>query len=437
MNNIYIYTERRTERLLYTLDVVFNHVLFLKYKLLSEDEFRNITDGVKINYSSKQIKDSIHIRPYSLLFSTKITDQNIKIDWKHNIPYFFKTSENKKINHDLFSSVFYMVSRYEEYLPSELDIHNRFKAENTIAFKNNFLEKPVVNLWIKELQKLIEINYPLFEFPKKKYTYLNTIDIDIAYSDKGKSKINIILNSLKCLCIFEFTELKNKYFYFRGYKKDAFDTYDLIEKLTLTQKIKTLYFIQIGKRGKYDKNLPHTSFIFKELIHRLGNKNTIGIHPSYNSNNDKNILYKELRYIEKVLDKKTTKSRQHFLKLSFPETYENLIEIGIEEDYTLGFPSKIGFRAGICNAYPFFNLSTNKTTTLKLYPFQIMDGTLNNYMKLTPELATKKIDEIIASVKSVDGTFISIWHNSSLSELYGWKNWLKVYSYLLQKAKES
>ena len=70
-------------------------------------------------------------------------------------------------------------------------------------------------------------------------------------------------------------------------------------------------------------------------------------------------------------------------------------------------------------------------------PFQIMDGTLNHYENLSPDQATKKIKDIITVIKNNNGTFVSLWHNSSLSEVNEWKNWTKVYETLVKNATKN
>jgi hypothetical protein len=330
-----------------------------------------------------------------------------------------------------------MVTRYEEYLVSELDVHGRFQAENSLAFKHNFLELPVVNIWIDKFRKELEFMFPNELFPSKKYNYLNSLDIDFAFAYKGKSKKMLLGSSLKNLVTLNFKELKNKYSYFFKNQQDPYDTYFLIKKLREKYTTQNVFFFLLGDYGTYDKNISHHSSHLKHLIQEVDKTDLIGIHPSYKSNQNKKQLKKEIGRLETITGKKVVKSRQHFLKLNMPSTYEILIDMGIKEDYSMGFASQIGFRAGICSPFPFFNLSTNKQSDLILHPFQIMDGTLNHYMNLTPEKAIEKIKEITATIKSVNGTFVTLWHNSSLSETQPWENWRNVYEELQAIAKDS
>jgi hypothetical protein len=192
----------------------------------------------------------------------------------------------------------------------------------------------------------------------------------------------------------------------------------------------------LGDRAQFDKNLSPRSRTLQKLIQSLQKNNLIGIHPSYQSHSKKEKIGIEKTRLEKITNKTIERSRQHFLKLDFPTTYENLISNAVKEDFTMGFASQIGFRAGICAAYPFFNLQENKERPLWIHPFQIMDGTLNHYLRLSPEQAISKIEKIVAQTKAVNGTFVSLWHNSSLSEQGEWKDWTEVYKKLVKIAQK-
>jgi hypothetical protein len=75
-------------------------------------------------------------------------------------------------------------------------------------------------------------------------------------------------------------------------------------------------------------------------------------------------------------------------------------------------------------------------TKLRIHPFAVMDGTLRDYMMLSAEEAVVEIKKLIKEVKAVNGTFISLWHNESLSNQLRWTGWQKVYEELLTAAVE-
>jgi len=435
---ILVYSDNISNRLIYTLTIIFKNILKVDYSLVNFETFNSCTDKVKINYSNRALNNCISIKPHSILFENNLKEQQIKVDWIDTIPYYFKTSDTAYFNYDIFASTFYIVSRYEEYFTTKLDNHNRFKAEDSVAFKNNFLEIPVANIWANELKKEILKKYPNLNFPIIKYSFINSIDIDVAYAYKGKGFFRFFGGFIKALVQLNFSEVKNRSNYiFKN--EDIFNTYAKILKLQTQFNTVNTYFINLGDSSKLDKNISYKKKAINKLIQQLisAPNTTIGIHPSYASNLDYQKIKIEKDRLEKIINKKVAKSRQHYLMLKHPDTYQQLINFNIKHDYTMGYAGKVGFRAGICTTYPFFDILKNKEEKLLITPFQIMDGTLNHYENLSPDQATKKIKDIITVIKNNNGTFVSLWHNSSLSEVNEWKNWIKVYEDLVENATKN
>ena len=426
---IYIYSNNNSKRLQYTLDVIFKTILQVDFKWVAKEAFVAETKAPKINYSDEELSASIWIKPHELLFEKNIHPQNIQVTHKKEIPYFFKTAKSGLFQFDLFASSFYMLSRYEEYLPFIADEHGRFTAQESLACKTNFLHLPVVHWWARLLRDLILKKHPEFLFPTSVFTQANTIDVDIAYAYKGKPFKRRLGGFIRSFLSFNFQDIKNRVAYSFGVK-DPYDTYDLLAKIHAKSNAENTYFFQVGAHGVHDKNLPLNK-VMQKLITRIATYASIGIHPSYESNTSIETLQKEFQDLSELLGKSVTKSRQHYLKMRLPETYENLISIGVQEDYTMGFPDIIGFRAGMAMPFPFFNLQTNKQRPFMIVPFQLMDGTLKDYMKLAPEEAILKVQELKKAIREVNGQFVSIFHNSSLTDQGEWKGWLAVFKEVL------
>ena len=113
--------------------------------------------------------------------------------------------------------------------------------------------------------------------------------------------------------------------------------------------------------------------------------------------------------------------------MNIPETYRIYEKIGIKADYTMGYADHVGFRAGICTPFSFFDLLEDKETSLLVHPFSYMDGTLNQYMNLPVEEAIVKVQQLKEEVKAVEGQFIGVWHNETLNDKGIWKGWRKVF----------
>lgn len=424
-----IYTNEITDRLVYTLDFIFNDVLSSDY-YLTDDESSFVSSSAKNKISySKQNLGGIHITPSSLLSESEIKPQDISPGYWSELPTLFHNN-NGDIPFDIFSSVFFLTSRYEEYLPSTKDKHGRFQAKESVAFKHNFLSRPIINEWSEKFSKKIGLKIT----DTKVFESIITIDIDNSYSYKGKGLKRSVLGLSRDILHLNLKSLKARINSFKNIEKDPSNSFNYIIN-SLTEFKKKIFFILNGDYNTFDKNLPLTSPAQKELIKKLAAKSEIGIHPSYQSNFEKGCLKKEINSLEEFIQKPIISSRQHFLMLEFPKTYQNLIRENILNDYTMGYAEAIGFRSSTCTPFYWFDLTKNKQSTLKIYSVGLMDGTLHDYLKLTPNDAVNEAKKQIDYFKKYNGTFVLIWHNTSFNEIEGWKEWKPVYEEILTHCK--
>lgn len=430
-----IYTPKITSRHKYIFKLFFNEIHQIKFQITErEDEFKAF-DGAKLNYSNTSFEDEIFIESIGLLNEKGINQQDINVSPQNNIPAFFQSQSDSSMSFDVFSASFYLVSRYEEYLPFVKDIHQRFQAESSLAYKHDFLQKPLINIWAKSLMQKIKQKHPDLEVISPTYNYISTIDIDNAFYYLEKGFVRSLAGFFASIFSFDFNGIQQRFAVLLGKQKDPYDTYDAQLKLQKEYNLKVIYFILLADYGLNDKNISFTKRKFQLLIKRLADYASIGIHPSYGSNTNFAKLPKEIKRLEGITKREVTKSRQHFLKLTLPETYNQLVDFGIRDDYTMGFASAIGFRASICSAYTFYNLDTETILPIKIHPFAVMDATLLYYLKLSPEQSLTQISALIEEVKNVNGTFISLWHNDTFSNYKQWEGWESVYKEMIKVAK--
>src|SRR5690606_36986346 len=181
-----------------------------------------------------------------------------------------------------------------------------------------------------------------------------------------------------------------------GKEKDEFDTFEFYEMLRQAQhdkkeNFRMIFFWLMADYAKFDKNNPVANLFFQEKIREVSKWAEIGIHPSYASNSHSDKLKIEIQRLENISGQKITKSRQHFIQLNLPETYQKLIQHGIEEDYTMAYADETGFRAGTCTPFFWYDLSKDEKTELKAHSFCAMDVTLRNYLKLNPNEASEEL----------------------------------------------
>ncbi|MBW8050864.1 MAG: hypothetical protein FVQ77_11120 [Cytophagales bacterium] len=428
-----IFSTQITPRINYTFKLIFTEILGLDIRLTDNIEEFKSYEGPKLNYSKQSIGDELFFFSVNLLFQTGIEKQDINVfDWE-NCKVFYQTENNSIVPFDPFAATFYLAVRYEEYLPHKKDKFGRFEADKSLAYQNGFLQKPVINIWAKKIKDIIKQKYPDYPFPQRSYQYISTIDIDHAYAYLEKGFLRTFGAYARSLVHLDFNQIVERSKVLLKKLKDPYDTYEFQFSIQQKYNLEAVYFFLVSDYSKYDKNVPINSTKFKALIQSIAEYGAIGIHPSFTSNNNGLKLEKEINRLSKVLNKPITKSRQHYLVLNLPDTYRNLIKFGITDDYTMGYASEPGFRAGICTPFWFYDLKSEKETNLKLHPFAVMDGTLKDYKKLTAENAISCIHTLIKEVKAVDGTFISLWHNHSLSNAGEWIGWRDVYEQMIEQ----
>ena len=117
---------------------------------------------------------------------------------------------------------------------------------------------------------------------------------------------------------------------------------------------------------------------------------------------------------------------------------QHLIEVGVTNDFTLGYADVAGFRLGTCRAVKWINPRTQQLTSLTLHPLTIMDGTLSDkrYMFMNSHDAYEYCIRLINMVESWNGELVLLWHNTSVEDTpntYHRKLYLDIIEYLKKK----
>jgi len=422
-----VYTHKITPRLNYIFKHYFVRILQIPVTFTTKvDEFV-AHNGPKITYTKVPLGTEFFIRSHPLLFDQGINDIDITLLKWDDTPCFFQTGDKSSIPFDIFAAGFYLMSRYEEYLPHVQDEHDRFPAEESLAVKNNFIEKPVIDIWAYKFLEILKQKFPNYNYKNRKFELISTIDVDSAFAFKHKGIVRTFGGFIN-----DILHLRILNFYYRfltvfNFRKDPFNTFNQILKIKKEHNVNTLVFFLLGDYTTYDKNISSTNLAFQSLIKSVSDYAKIGMHPSYFSYKSFEKVKKEKVRLENIINTPVKFSRQHFLRLSIPETYQNLIDLEIEEDYTMGYAKVVGYRASTCTPFYFYDLDFEIQTPLKIYSFAFMDGTLKDHLKLSNEESIQKIVQLKNEVKEVNRTFISLFHNESLSETDYWKGWSAIY----------
>lgn len=429
-NSICFFSNMITSRLRYVAELVFHDLLGLTLVFTQDKKAYLESPLPKINYSEAPLRPKysgeLFIKNQTLLFENQIFNSRIEGDFSH-----FR--QQSPLDFDVLAAVFLLVTRYEEYLVDTafLDAHNRFSAKMSIAYKYSFLQKPIVSQWAMSISQSLHRLFPELKTSLPTYQFQPTFDIDMPWKYKHKGFFRTLGGFAKGIVTGHFGEIPNRLKILRGVKGDPDFTFDYILQLHKTAQPQPIFFFLLGDHAEFDKNPDVRNKAFQQLIHSLASGHRVGLHPSYRSNESLAILHKEKARFENLTQQSLQISRQHFLKLRFPKTYQGLLELGVKHDYSMGYADDIGFRASIATPYRWFDLSKNEVTDLWIHPFQAMDVTLKDYLKLSPAEAVERVKQLIEETRAVGGTFITLWHNSSFSNTEGWEDWREVYETIM------
>ena len=402
----------------------------LKFSLTIDSESFKKHDGPKINYSDLEIEGEIFIlKNHSLLFEKNIKEQNIECFELNDYKAFFKTA-NCDFPFDIFAASFYLLSRYEEYLPHEKDMYGRYAHENSLAFKEDFLRQPLINIWINNFSASLKKKFTVLNPQHLNFKYTPTYDIDIAWSYKSKGILRNIGGFIKAPSALRLAVLS-------GIKKDPFDCYEFLRSLHKEYQMDPVYFFLVASsRSNYDKNISPYNHNMWRLLKRHAKIYSVGLHPSWSSNEKEGLLKKEKRTLETAGNIQITQSRQHYIKFSLPQTFEKLIQVGITDDYSMGYGSINGFRASVASSFIWYNLATEKASTFRIHPFCFMDANSFYEQKQNAAESFSELMYYYEICKKVNGNFISIFHNNFLGTDKLYAGWREMYVKFISQLRQ-
>jgi hypothetical protein len=327
---------------------------------------------------------------------------------------------------DIFGFMFWSLARVEEYDTYHGDKHGRFASKDSLWHEFDVIQRPLVDEVIFKLANALTIKLPTVK-------HLSSLDIDQAYAYAFK-KEKVFLGFLYDLFRGRFENLKWRYESFISSYDDPYFSYEFIYDKHLALKLKPIVFVLVSEnKHPYDNNLDPHDAPYRVVINMLANQYQMGIHPSYQSSLNLELVCREKNVLEKIIEKPITASRQHYLRLSLPNSYRELITCGITDDYSMAFADTVGYRAGTGQPFLWYDLEHEQCTNLWIHPFQIMDVTLKDYMQYSPEKALDIFHRMVEHAEQVGSSITILWHNSSLHSLNGWKLWKDIYSHMLTR----
>ena len=386
---------------------------------------------------------SLPFTQFEALFLSPTSE--INSDLEANKAVFFK----KSVPFDAFAEIFWCLSRYEEYqweiaqhdsnetfdshkstsnfqsnisVTNSPDAHGRYPAKLSLLFQQGWLDIPIADklIWL--------IGYCINKKPLDQFEIIPTADIDIALRFGGRSLIvktgSLIKDAiLRPVLILE--RLKTITRRVDPYQMDV----ATLPLLTLSKNYK-VFILNHRKRSERNKQVnPETLKIELNRIKEVYKTPTEnwGIHPSWQDESDELHAQKEWEWEKTELGNNlgiaVSNSRLHYIHLRLPKSYQILEQLGIADDWSMGYPEATGFRAGTSKPYLWYDLTLDKSTSLTVHPFCIMDVSCKNYLQLSPFLSIERGITMKQELQIIEGSFCFIFHNESVSNTFPWAGW--------------
>ena len=427
-----LYCHTITPRLNYIVDFLKEKLFETPVNLTTYKEVYLAYEGPRFNYSSKPIiEGEFFLQHTELLFQNNIQEQVIECFEVNQYKAFFRSSGDFPF--DILAASFYLLSRYEEYLPHKKDEYGRYAHINSLAFREGFLNQPLINYWIEDFKVALQQRFSRINFKPRTFKCILSYDIDIAYSYLHKGWYRTLGGFARSLIKGDWAAIATRWQVLSGGQKDPFDCFEWLDAWHLYCRLRPYYFFLVAKKQiGYDKNTSTRKAAFRNLIEYTAASYRVGLHPSWQSGDDKDLLKEELQWLEVVTDRKITHSRQHYIRFSMPETFRELIAAGIEKDFSMGYGSINGFRASVCSSFYWYDLEKETATQLKLYPFCFMDANAYYEQKLTPQQAYSELMHYYQVVRKLNGMLITIWHNSLLGTEPAFEGWRTMFELFMK-----
>jgi len=400
-------------RLQYVCNFLFRQILKIPFEITDFNSDSGHAFIIEYGKTSGH-SDAIFIPSDGLLYENNIPSVSDK--------YFFLPDENTLLKKDIFSFIFFHLSRAEEWnIPDDKkDKHKRFEADASLLCKNNLCEVPVIDASVYYFIRLL--NQKGWIEVKKNYNAIRkilTVDIDNGFACLGKGIIRTSGSFLRDLIKGNFSEIQKRMAVLTGKQPDPFDVYDIFYEKTREHLVPLYYFVLLSDKKPFNrflkKNSPYRKKLAEKIRHRC---EAIGLHPSYETLNNPELYKKEWEEFSFLFPDfiRPKISRQHYLRFDIRTTPACLIENGVTADFSMGFASRQGFRAGTTYPFLYFNFNKNQQEKLWLVPFSFMDGNYFIYDSIPAEQAKEKMQNLLKTIAYYEGNACLVFHERTLYE---------------------
>lgn len=433
MQHINIWMESPGPRARHAAQQLFGTMLGWELRWADSREALASADGPRMAYGGSSVEGAFHIAPSGYLDAVAAGTQDPRVVDVAGIPALFPV-QGGDLSFDPFAATFFLLARVEEWAPLPLDDHGRPQSASLHAVRHGYVHRPVVDEWallIADRWRAVDSRVPAV---KRTYSQVATVDLDNGFKYLGRPIWRTAGSWIRDLLRLDLTSVQERGRVLRGRAPDPYRIDDQVLDAFKTCAAHSIAFVLATDRSEWDHAVPVEHPAYATYLRFLALRMEIGVHPSYRSSEVDGLTRRECARLGRILDRDVHLSRQHFLRSATPGTFRTALQIGIREEHSMGLHDRLGFRAGTCTPYAWYDLERDAPTSLMIHPFAVMDNALRDKLRLDPGQAVAEARTIIDSVKRVHGTFTGLWHESFLARTGKHSRWREAILSIIHEA---
>lgn len=410
---ILVFTNKLNSRKQYCFKQVFDRILNIKVSFTTKIETFISYEGMKFSYATKPLGSELFVEANGLLDEQGFGDFEIKLDFWEDVPCFFKTSKDSSIPYDIFSASFYLLTRYEEYLPFVKDKAGGFPVEESTAYQEKFLNRPVVDLWAFQFLNVLKEKYPKTEFTTRRFSSCYHIAVHEAFAFRYKGLVRQLAGFFNHIISGNLSQGWQRLKTQLRLMDDPYNVYDDIVEFARDKSLQIRFYFQLSDFSKENRNINYHKSHYQRLIKSMGDYFETGLMPGIYAIKDSLIFKKEKKRWKEIANQDLEAVLIKKYPLAFPESYINFEKAFIKQDFSMGYQHQLGFRAGTCTPFLFYNLNAEETTSLKITPYVLNSEIFKSTSK---DKIVNQMRLIKKDIVEVNGVFNLIFENTDFSK---------------------
>ena len=424
---IYFYSYKLTPRVQYICTHVFSNLLNQEISWVrSLDMLPNSKEQVVVAYTSEDCPKGVFcIRPHGMLFRKGIREQQIEMGEWQGLKTFFQT-EGGDLPFDIFAASFYLLTRYEEYLAQgdQLDKAGRFKATASLAYQQDFLQLPLVDMWAMAFEKALQQHFACYTTSvSRTFSFRPVVIIDRLFKYQNTSILHNIGSLWMKLFTGKWNAMQVQLKALLHITADPFCNVSDLLQLHNRNNLLPIFFLRIEHKKWWVRPWYATKRAYRNL---LAHNYMFELCATADAAVSMNRLLSQRKKLFSITRSQVTMNSYNDTKFALPQAYRNLIKASIKEDYSMAYIDSIGFRASTCTPFKYYDLEKEDYYKLLIHPIAVMDNVFLGQHAKRDELY-KMMLQMAQMVSSVGGEMVSVFHNDVLSENGKWRHYVPAY----------